>query len=118
MLEQNMTLECNGKVLATKVYIPEGVREEHKGAYGFKFTKENAMMWVFLQEGRKLFDMLWMNHKIGYIALDEDKIVTDVGVLKPWISLKAPLCMYWVEISPDKVDGIKKGDAVTWTMPT
>lgn len=118
MLEKNMTLTCNGRTLATNVFIPEGTREEHKGAYGFEFTEGVAMMWMFAKEGLKMFDMMWMKHKIGYIAIDSDMVVTDVGVLKPWISLRFPWCMYWVELPPEQVVGIKEGDTVSWVVNT
>lgn len=116
MLEQNMTLKCNGTILATQVFIPEGLREEQKGAYGFKFNKENAMMWMFPVEGMKLFDMMWMWHKIGYVALNKDKKVVKVGCMHPWISYNPVKCMYFIELAPDKIDVVNKGDTVSWKV--
>lgn len=116
MLEQDMDLKCNGNILATKVFIPEGIREEQRGGYKFKFNEQNAMMWMFTAEGMKLFDMMWMWNKIGYIALDKNKKVVKVGHMHPWISYRAVKCMYFIEVAPNKTKNVNVGDTFSWQL--
>ena len=115
MLEKNMNLLCNGTTLASKIYIPESIKEETKGAYKFEFGLDKAMMFMYQAEAMKIYDMMWMKYPIGFIALNKDKVIVDVGVMKPWRSIKFVKCMYFIELPPDRITGIKKGDRVDWT---
>lgn len=126
MITENTTLECNGRIIAHTIVIPETVREQSKGMYGRKALDGVAMLWMFVDAGGNrlpsrtcsierihLFDMLWMREQLGYIALDKSNCIVDVGVMKPWVSFKLVKCMTFIETVPDAVDGLKKGDVVT-----
>jgi len=115
MLEKNIDLLCNGTTIASKVYIPETIREETKGAYKLDFGLDKAMMFMYNSEAMKIYDMMWMNRQIGFIALNKDKVIVKVGVMKPWRTWIIVKCMYFIELSPERINGIKIGDKVAWT---
>ena len=110
-----MNLICNGTTLASKVYIPESIKEETKGAYKFDFGLDKAMMFMYSAEAMKLFDMMWMKRPIGFVALNKDKVVVKVGVMRPWFTLNFVKCQYFIELPTGKINGIKIGDKVDWT---
>lgn len=125
MLEQELQIRCNGKEIAKRVFVPESIKEKAKGIYGMKKKhgvdlqdKGVAMLFMFEKEGMQSFDMMWINQRIGYIALDANKRIVDVGVMRPWFSFKFVKCMYWIEVAPQVIGGLKKGDVVLWGRST
>lgn len=110
MLEKDMTIACNGKIIAAHVLVPIDKKEKAKGMYGLKATPGLAMVFLSDKEKFQMFNMLWINQRLGYIALDENKRIVDLGVLKPWRSFKIVKCMYFIEVHPTMIEGLKKGD--------
>lgn len=115
-----MELKCNGKVLANRIYVPESVKEKSKGAYGLDLSNGNAMMFMRDSEGTDVYDMMWMKHDVGYIALDRNRRISKVGIMKKaFLGVLGGIypvkkCNYFIELNPDKVKGLNVGDEVTW----
>ena len=111
---ESLEIKCNGNIIATEVMIPETEREKGRGMYKTKATPGKVMMFMNLTPLPQLYDMLWMREKLGYIALDINSTVLDVGVMKPWFTFKIIKCLNFIEGHPSMIQGIKKGDKVTW----
>ena len=114
MKTRDMKISCNGKIIAKKVMIPETRREEAKGMYGIRPEPGKAMLWMYPGEGYRIFDMMWIKQKLGYIALDKNKKITAVGVAKPWFTFKLLKSQYFIETLPESVEGLQIGDVVQW----
>lgn len=116
MKKRDMKIFCNGKIIAEKVMIPETRREEAKGMYGIIPEPGKAMLWMYPGEGYRIFDMMWMKKKLGYIALDKNKKITAVGVATPWLTFKFLKSQYFIETLPESVKGLQVGDVVKWKI--
>jgi len=114
MITESLEITCNGKTIATEVMIPETERERVRGMYKTKAVPGKVMMFMNITPMPQLHDMLWMREKLGYIALDINSTVLEVGVMKPWFTFKIIKCLNFIEGHPSMIKGIKKGDKVTW----
>jgi uncharacterized membrane protein (UPF0127 family) len=120
MILKDMEIKCNGNVLATKVYVPESIREQAKGAYGKDLSNGNALMYIFEKEHLQVFDMMWMKKDIGYICLDKNHTINKFGIMKHALFgvfgsvYPMPNCMIFIETNVNAIKGINIGDEVTW----
>jgi uncharacterized membrane protein (UPF0127 family) len=115
MIEKSVKIATGNKTLASYVSIPVSVREKFKGMYGRTVKNKFAMLFIFKHHSWQVFDMLSIKQALGYVALNEDKIVVGCGVMRPWIGGWIGKCKYFIELPPDVVknSGIKKGYRVS-----
>lgn len=112
MKSERLTIRTNARLIAETVLLPEDKRERAKGMRGRKRSSGVAMLWIFPDDRMRLVNMLWVFEPLGFIALDSEKRIVDLGVLKPWISFKLIQCHYLIETVPEAVSSLKKGDQV------
>lgn len=105
-------ITANGKELANYILIPETILEKFVGLRNKKLLQNEAMLWHFKFTQPQLFDTFGCLHPIGYIALDKNKKVIDIGVMQPYRT-KFITCSYWIEFLPEAIDGVKVGDILS-----
>ncbi|MDP1614220.1 MAG: hypothetical protein Q8L68_00315 [Methylococcales bacterium] len=102
-------ITCNGKVLASRILIPETILEMFIGLRQRTLIEGEAMLWYFKKPHLQLFDTFGCLHPIGYLALDKDKKVRQKGVMQV-NKTKLVTCSYWIELLPEVINGIVVGD--------
>lgn len=103
---------CNGKMIADSIRIPESMWEQFIGLRGQKIKKGQAMLYKYDQEMFCMFDMIGVPEKLGYIALNKDKRIVSIGIMKAWIGSWIGKCQYFIEVHHGIIQGLKKGDIV------
>ena len=116
MITKSTKIICKGIEIANTILEPETAKEKAKGMYKFPVEKGKAMVFFNYMGTPMMFDMLWMKEKLGFIAVNMKNEIVDVGILRPWRSIKwyAKGVTAFIETHPDSIMGLNKGDMIKW----
>ncbi len=114
MIEKNMAISCNGKVIASHILIPESSKEKEHGMRERKAEAGTAMLFIFPKNGLLLFNMWGVRNPLGIMALDVDKKILYTGIMKPWIGGFLGWGRYVLEVVPEMLKDLKREDIVSW----
>lgn len=114
MIEKDMKISCDGRVLASHTLIPETTKEKMHGMRGRPVRADTVMLFIFSRSDLLIFNMWAVREPLGIIVLDRDKRVVHAGVMRPWIGGYLGFGKYVIEAVPEAVLGVKKGEIISF----